>query len=184
MAKIVAVRLWSWSRRAAVRMALCGKLLIIRMKIAPLAAGRCRCFRPCRTAPQHRAKGAELSRGNLLGEEVYDPANSADWRPKFFMLPIFFRSCDRASGWFRWRPNTQARGGSSRVRRGQVRAGSVVRRIAGGPSEKLSQSFARLQSEEFDRHAFEEMAHDAAAHIAEANGGSDRRAYVDVDSGA
>jgi len=102
----------------------------------------------------------------------------------FLYCLIFFGRCDFASEWFRKRPDAQTSDRSGRIRSGQVRRGSGVRCFAAGRSEKLGQSFARLQREELDRHAFEEMAHHAAAHIAKTDGGTDWGAYVDVDSGA
>lgn len=45
--------------------------------------------------------------------------------------------------------------------------------------EKLDQRVARLDGVEFDGHAFHEVAHDAAGHIAQAHVGTECRAYLE-----
>lgn len=50
--------------------------------------------------------------------------------------------------------------------------------------EKLAQRLARLDRQEFDRHAIHEVADDAAAHVAQAKRRADRGAHIEIDSGA
>lgn len=45
--------------------------------------------------------------------------------------------------------------------------------------EKFDQRVARLDGVEFDGHAFHEVAHDAAGHIAQAHVGAECRAYIE-----
>lgn len=50
--------------------------------------------------------------------------------------------------------------------------------------EEFGQRFARLDRIELDRHAFHEVAHNAAAHVAEPDGCAESRADIDIDGRA
>lgn len=70
-----------------------------------------------------------------------------------------------------------------RARKGPPRQASGFEPEA-GYLEKFGEGFARLQRQKLDGDAFEEVTHDAAAHVAELNRGANRRADVDIDGGA
>lgn len=64
------------------------------------------------------------------------------------------------------------------------RAGGLRRLFSGcGFLKKRPQAFACLDAGKFDRHAFREVTHHAAAQMVEQNGRADRRAHVDIDGG-